>query len=264
MAMRPREYRVMYEIEEDYWWYRGLRVLLAELLSRYLQPSLSAPVLDAGCGTGANLKMLLDHADAVGIDIAEEALQFCAMRGIPPERALLASILELPFPDDYFQLAFSFDVICNIEDDVSAFAEICRVLRPGGRMIVQLPAYRFLWSAHDVAVGHKHRYTSGNLKARIERAGLVVERITYLNTLLFPLEMVARFMRRPESANGNAHSDLIPLPGVVNSVLAHLFQTEMRLAPHVRLPYGLSLLAVATKEDAAALSSGSKKDGLES
>ncbi|MGB8645090.1 MAG: class I SAM-dependent methyltransferase [Anaerolineae bacterium] len=247
MAMRPREYRVMYEIEEDYWWYRGLRALLAELLARYLPQGERGPILDAGCGTGANLKLLLDHADAIGVDIAQEAVEFCRLRGIPPDRTLLASILELPFPDQFFQLAFSFDVICNIEDDVSAFAEIGRVLRPGGRMIVQLPAYRFLWSAHDVAVGHKHRYTAENLSRKIERAGLVVERITYLNTLLFPFEMLARFWRRPESANGGAHSDLTPLPGPVNTALTRLFETEMRLAPHVRFPYGLSLLAVARK-----------------
>ena len=152
MAMRPREYRVMFEIEEDYWWYRGLRALLAELLARYASDRCTR-ILDAGCGTGANLQLLLEHGDAIGIDIAEEAITFCRARGIPPDRALVASLLVLPFPDYHFYLCFSFDVICNIEDDVSAFREIARVLKPGGRVIVQLPAYRCLWSAHDVAVG---------------------------------------------------------------------------------------------------------------
>ncbi len=247
MAMRPREYRVMYEIEEDYWWYRGLRTLLSELLARYTTPGKRVPILDAGCGTGANLKLLLEHGDAVGIDIAEEAIAFCQRRGIPADRALLASILEVPFPDDYFELAFSFDVICNIEDDVSAFAEMCRVLRPGGRMIVQLPAYRFLWSAHDVAVGHKHRYTAEKLAQKVRQAGLVVERVTYLNVLLFPFEVMARLWRRSERVNGNAHSDLEPLPAPVNGLLTRLFETEMRLAPRMRFPYGLSLLLVARK-----------------
>ncbi len=246
MAMRPREYRVMFEIEEDYWWYRGLRVLLRELLAQYaVEPG--TRILDAGCGTGANLQLLLDHSEAVGIDIAPEAIEFCLARGIPPHRAMVASILELPFPDDYFELAFSFDVICNIADDVSAFAELCRVLKPGGRMIVQLPAYRFLWSAHDVAVGHKHRYTAAELTRKIEQAGLAVERTTYLNMVLFPFEMLARFWRRAESANGNAHSDLAPLPRPLNTALARLFETEMWAAPRVRFPYGLSLLVVARK-----------------
>ncbi len=246
MAMRPREYRVMFEIEEDYWWYRGLRALLQELLARYA-PNQHTHILDAGCGTGANLQLLLEHGDAVGIDIAPEAIEFCRARGIPDDRALVASLLELPFPDNFFELCFSFDVICNINDDVSAFAELGRVLKPGGRMIVQLPAYRFLWSAHDVAVGHKHRYTAQELTRRIERAGLRVERATYLNALLFPFEVVARLWRRPESVNGNAHSDLVPLPRPLNSALAQLFSAEMRAAPRVRFPYGLSLLVVARK-----------------
>jgi SAM-dependent methyltransferase len=247
MAMRPREYRVMYEIEEDYWWYRGLRVLLLELLALYIPRESCPRILDAGCGTGANLQVLLKYGDAVGVDIAEEAIGFCRARGIPPERALVASLLELPFPDNRFELTFSFDVICNIADDVSAFAEIKRVIKPGGRVIVQLPAYRFLWSAHDVAVGHKHRYTAQDLSRKIEGAGLLVERVTYLNAVLFPIQVLARLRRRRESVDGNVHSDLSPLPHALNSALARLFEAEMRAAPHVRFPYGLSLLVVARK-----------------
>jgi SAM-dependent methyltransferase len=247
MAMRPREYRVMYEIEEDYWWYRGLRALLLELLARYVPRDACPRILDAGCGTGANLQVLLRHGDAIGVDIAEEAIGFCRARGIPPERALVASLLELPFPDNFFDLTLSFDVICNIADDASAFTEVKRVIKPGGRVIAQLPAYRFLWSAHDVAVGHKHRYTAQGLALKVESAGLVVERVTYLNAVLFPIEVLARLWRSRESMDGNAHSDLTPLPHAVNSALARLFEAEMRAAPHVRFPFGLSLLVVARK-----------------
>jgi SAM-dependent methyltransferase len=247
MAMRPREYRVMYDIEEDYWWYRGLRALLLELIARYVPRDSRPRILDAGCGTGANLKLLVESGDTIGVDIAEEAIEFCRARGIPGDRALVASLLELPFPDNFFELTFSFDVICNIADDVSAFAEIKRVMKPGGRVIVQLPAYHFLWSAHDVAVGHKHRYTAPDLSRKIKRAGLVVERVTYLNAILFPMEVIARLWRRGESVDGNAHSDLTPLPRALNSALARLFEAEMRAAPHLRFPYGLSLLVVARK-----------------
>src|SRR5262245_488265 len=108
MAMLPREYRVMFEIEQEYWWYRGLRVLVQELLTRYAKPDGSTRILDAGCGTGKNLELFCDRGDARGIDISEAAIEFCRLRGIPAERSMVASILELPFPDKFFELAFSF------------------------------------------------------------------------------------------------------------------------------------------------------------
>lgn len=246
MAMLPREYRVMFEIEQEYWWYRGLRVLVNELLARYAASNGSTRILDAGCGTGKNLQLFLERGDAWGVDIAEEAIQFCRVRGIPAERAFVASLLELPFPDEFFELAFSFDVICNVQEDVAAFAEIRRALKPGGYLIAQLPAYRWLWSAHDVAVGHKHRYSTCELREKITRAGLQIETLTYLNTALFPLIALLRFARRP-AANGDARSDLIALPHALNEGLARLFSAEMRRVLDRKMPYGISLLAIARR-----------------
>ncbi len=247
MAMLPREYRVMFEIEHEYWWYRGLRVLVEELLKRYAAREGSTKILDAGCGTGKNLQMFLERGDAWGVDIAREAIEFCRMRGIPKERALVASLLELPFPDQFFELAFSFDVICNIQDDVAAFAEIRRALKPNGLLIAQLPAYQWLWSTHDVAVGHKYRYAANDLREKISRAGFRVETLTYLNTALFPFIALLRFARRPAAVNGHAHSDLTPLPRVVNESLARVFSAEMRGALKRNMPYGISLLAIARR-----------------
>jgi len=247
MAMLPREYRVMFEIEENYWWYRGLRVLLQGLLTAYVTADGNAKILDAGCGTGKNLEILAQHGDAWGVDIAQEAIQYCRLRGIRAERTMVASLLELPFPEKFFDVVFSFDVICNIQHDVAAFREIRRTLKPDGYIITQLPAYRFLWSAHDVAVGHKHRYMARDLRVKLESAGFRVKKLTYLNMTLFPLIALLRFARRPAATEGRARSDLAPLPRAVNALLARLFSAEMRAAPHRRFPYGISMLAVARR-----------------
>ncbi|MBI5304960.1 MAG: methyltransferase domain-containing protein [Chloroflexi bacterium] len=248
MLMRPEEYRVMFEIEDGYWWYRGLRALLRDLLARYAPPR-DARILDAGCGTGANLQMLQEYGCAIGIDISEQALQFCHARGIPRDRAFIASVTDLPFPAQFFDLAVSFDVICNIMDDVGTFTEIGRVLKPGARLIVQLPAYQWLWSAHDVAVGHQRRYTARMTRAKLERAGFRVERVLHVNTLLLPVVMIERLIRRRALTNGNAvQSDLqMNLPGVVNASLAALYRAEARLAARVDLPFGLSIIAIARR-----------------
>ncbi len=245
--MYPDEYRVMFEMEDQYWWYRGLRTLLQALLARYAPPG--ATILDAGCGTGANLQLLQTFGRAIGVDISEQAIAYCRARGIPRDRALLASLTELPFPDHFFDLVVSFDVICNIPDDRQAFREGARVLKPGGRFITQLPAYQWLWSTHDVAVGHQRRYGARALRERVAEAGLHVERLTYLHSLLLPLMAVTRLLNRRGLRNGSAvQSDLaMRLPKWMNASLAAFTTTEMRMVSHVDSPFGLSVLVVARK-----------------
>ncbi len=247
MLMLPAEYRVMFETEDNYWWYRGLRTLLQDALARYAAPG--AMILDAGCGTGANLKLMQPYGRAIGVDISEEAIAFCHARGIPRERAFLASLAELPFPDRLFDLAVSFDVICNIPDDVAALAELARVLKPGGRLVMQLPAYHWLWSAHDVAVGHQRRYSAGDLRRKISRVSLHVERVTHTNALLFPAGVLERLARRRALRDGHSvQSDLTtPLPRWVNTSFGALTAAEMRAVARVDFPVGLSVLVVARK-----------------
>jgi SAM-dependent methyltransferase len=250
MLMHPDEYRVMFELEDAYWWYRGLRVLLRGLLARYLPAGADTPmILDAGCGTGANLSLLEAYGYALGVDISEQAIEFCRARGIPDDRVIRASVTDLPFRDGLFDLAVSFDVICNIVDDVATFAEVGRVLKPNGVLIVQLPAYQWLWSRHDVAVGHKWRYTSQSMREKMSRAGLMIERMTHVNTLFFPFVAARRLLDQRALENGYAiHSEVTPLPRPLNSLLSALYTAETRTASRVDLPYGLSIMAVARKK----------------
>lgn len=247
MLMQRDEYAVMFQVEDDYWWYHGLRALLQDTLARYAPHE--AVILDAGCGTGANLKLLQAHGRAIGIDISEQAIAFCRKRGIPVDRTLMASLTDLPFPERLFDLVFSFDVICNIPDDVAAMAQVARVLKPGGRLVTQLPAYQWLWSTHDVAVGHQRRYSARELHAKVAQAGLEVERITHTNALFLPLVIAQRLARRRALSNGHTvESDLTtPLPQWLNTAMGRLAVAEMRAAARLDFPVGLSILVVARK-----------------
>ena len=245
MLMYPDEYRVMFEVEDRYWWYRGVRTLLKTWLERYAPRD--ALILDGGCGTGANLKLLQQFGSAIGVDISDQAIDFCRARAVPPDRAFIASLTELPFPNDFFDLAISFEVICNIADDQSALAEIARVLKPRGRLIVQVPAYQWLWGMHDVAVGHQRRYSARDLRGKLARAGLEIERLTHANALMFPAIAADRLLRRVFGEGNAIHSDLAPLPRVVNAILSALYVAEMRLVARVDMPYGVSVLALARK-----------------
>lgn len=249
MLMRPAEYRVMYEQEDRYWWYRGLRVLVKALLARYAPPAGARPmILDAGCGTGANLKLLEAHGAAYGVDLSDQAIEFCRARDISSDRLMQASVTDLPFRAAWFDLVVSFDVICNIVDDVGALAEIGRVLKPDGIFIVQLPAYQWLWSRHDVAVGHQWRYTSRSIREKMARTGFTVERLLHANTGFFPFVAARRILDRSALTDGHAiRSEVQPLPRVVNGLLSALYTNEMRIASRVDFPYGLSIIAVARK-----------------
>jgi SAM-dependent methyltransferase len=250
MLMYPDEYRVMFKIEDDYWWYRGVRTLLIRWLDRYAPQDRSrAMILDLGCGTGANLALMQSYGRAFGVDISERALAFCRARGIPPERIFEASAEDLPFSNAQFDIAISLDVICNIADDERAFRQVARVLKPGARFIVQLPAYQWLWSMHDVAVGHQRRYDAHSLRKRLRSAGFEIERLTFANMLLMPFIAATRMTIRRARMNGRpVHSDLVNLPGAINGPLSVLFSAEMRAASRVDLPYGLSIIALARKQ----------------
>jgi SAM-dependent methyltransferase len=242
MLMYPNEYRVMFELEDEYWWYRGVRALLTSWLARYAPRP--ARILDGGCGTGANLRLLERYGTVLGVDIAETALEFCRARGIAPERLMLASLTELPFPDNFFDIVVSLEVICNIPDDQHALDEIARVLRPGGRAIVHVPAYPWLWSEHDVAVGHQRRYSARDLHTKLARAGMSVEHLTHTNALMFPVIAAKRLLRR----NHHIQSDLTPLPYALNALLSLLYIAEIQLVVRTRVPWGVSLVALARKE----------------
>jgi SAM-dependent methyltransferase len=246
--MYSGEYRVMFEVEDKYWWYRGLRVLLHLLLEHY-PPQPNGMILDVGCGTGANLMVLANYGHAIGVDISEKALAFTNMRGIPKQSLYVASATALPFLPATFDLVTSFDVICNIPDDLQAFSEIARVLKPGGRTIIQLPAYQRLYGEHDVAVGALRRYDKRVLSGKLNSVGLKIERLMHTNCIMMPIVACVRLINRPALIDGSsARSDLqIHLPRPINSVLSAYYRAEMRLAARVNLPFGLSVVAVAKK-----------------
>lgn len=244
--MKPAEYRRMFEAEEAQWWYAGQRAIAAALLEPALagREGRGPRLLDAGCGTGMNLVVLAGLGRAVGIDLAPQALAFCRERGV---RALRASLLALPFPDAAFDAVTSFDVLYHswVTDDRAAVAEMARVVRPGGVLLVRVPALRALWGAHDVEVQSRHRYTRGEIVELLASAGLRVERATYCNALLFPLLLARRTMDRLLRREG---SDVGFLPAPLEWAFRRVLLAEAALVRRgVRFPVGASVVALARR-----------------
>ena len=248
--MNPAEYRRIYEAEEAQWWYSGMRALGRALLEAPLRdlsgkeggPGLA--LLDAGCGTGFNVARLGAFGRAVGIDLSPEALAFCRHRGVPAARA---GLLRLPFPDAAFDAVTSFDVIYHawVEDDRAAVEEMARVLRPGGLLLVRVPALRALRGGHDVEVQTRHRYTRGELRALLEAGGVEVLRITYANTFLLPLLLLRRTLDR---VTGRSGSDVGFLPAPLEWSFRRVLGLEAWLVGRGwSLPVGASVMALGRK-----------------
>ncbi|HLB12170.1 MAG TPA: methyltransferase domain-containing protein [Dehalococcoidia bacterium] len=239
--MEKEEYLRMYQLEKTHWWYEGMRRVSAAFLGR--PGCRSWRILDAGCGTGAGLDFLASYGRAYGVDLAQEAMGFCRLRGV--KRIARASVAGLPFPAGAFDLVTSFDVLYHraVEDDLLALREFQRVLKEGGLLLLRVPAFDFLRGRHDVMVHTRHRYQAGEMVAKLEEAGFDVQRVSYANTLLFPLALAKRALER----DGTADSDVKKTRGPLNALLTQVLAAEACWLRKGSLPFGLSLFALGRK-----------------
>jgi SAM-dependent methyltransferase len=248
--MHKEFYAEYYEIEDKHWWFVGRRQVLLAILDRYLKPGntqrVPGRILDVGCGTGTMLGYLSRYGQAQGIDADEEAVRFCRERGVSNVQQVTASIL--PFEDSTFDLVTMLDVLEHIDDDAGTLRELHRVLRPGGMLLISVPAYRFLWGPQDEISNHKRRYVAGLLRERLVEAGFRVRRLSYFNTFLFPVIAAIRLLRPYRPGSPNLKSDFtMTRSGPANALLGRIFALEAPIVEHVNLPFGVSILALARK-----------------
>jgi SAM-dependent methyltransferase len=255
--MQTEDYEYLYQLEESFWWFAGMREITASLLDPVLPllPLGDRTILDAGCGTGGNLEWLARYAGKghiAGIDLIETALRFCSERGA--RRLAQASATDLPFADEAFDLLTSFDVLVQIPgegSDEQAMREMFRVLKPGGIAFVRCAAYEWMKSGHDAALGTQRRYTIDGLREKLKRAGFEILRETYANSLLLPVAAIRRLaLKRLGLADSG--SDVKPLPPRLewlNQTLTDALRWEAGKLrqPNARLPFGLSAICLARR-----------------
>jgi ubiquinone/menaquinone biosynthesis C-methylase UbiE len=253
--MQPSDYAYLYDLEDKFWWFAGMRDITSALLDPLCPPTRSRLILDAGCGTGGMMSWLKRYAGngrVAGVDLSPTALNFCGKRG--HNMLARASVTMLPFPDSMFDLVTSFDVLEQLPtegSDEAALGEMLRVLRPAGVTFVRVPAYDRLKSDHDRALATQHRYSLDELKSKMKRAGFEILRTTYANSLLMPVAAFRRLVLK-RLGLASAGSDVKPLPASllwINSALAGALRTEASLlkGPNAKLPFGLSAICVARK-----------------
>ena len=236
--MEDRLYSQLYALEDTHWWFEGRRAVIDVLLSGVKLPA-EARILDAGCGTGRQLQEYARLGRAEGFDPSPTAVEFCHARGLEGVRQ--GALESLPYEAGRFDLLCASDVLEHVEDDQVALRELRRVARPDGRLLVTVPAYRWLWSHHDDAHHHFRRYTRARLEQRAAASGWRPERATYFNsTLLVPIAAVrlAQRLRGSEPAS----SDYERTPRPLGAALAGIMRAESHLIGGGRsLPAGVSI-----------------------
>lgn len=242
--MDQRLMNAMLELDDRHWWYRGRRRIIRAELDRLALPA-GSRVLDAGCGSGRTLEELGRYGEVFGIELDPGAADVARGRGCGEVR--IGRLEELPWEDDNFDLITCLDVIEHTPDDRVTLRELRRVTRPGGFLLLTVPAYQGLWSTHDVANHHYRRYSRPRLRAAARDAGWHVRRMTSFNGLLLGPAAAVRLaerrrLRRPDS---DYKPDLTLGPEWLNAVLEQPLRLEARwLARGRSMPAGLSLLAV--------------------
>lgn len=232
--------------ERDHFWFHGFRRFVTPLLERAAGGRRDLVSLDCGCGTGHNLALLRRYGGAVGIDITLSGLLYAAARG--DHVVARASAANLPFGSSTFDLVTSFDVIYSLPDEVeqAAVSEMFRVLRPGGHLILNVAALEMLRGNHSVLSGEVRRYSRRTLRGALERAGFVIERITYTNATLLPLMAATRGLQRLTGHKASAGEISVP-PAPVNAALKGVLALESAALRFVDMPAGTSLLCAAIK-----------------
>ena len=240
--MEPEEYARIHAHERDHFWYRGVHALFAGALARAL-PGGPRRLLDAGCGTGGLLESLgrrFPQAHRFGFDLSPHALRFAPQRAAAP--LARASIEQVPFRDATFDAVVSADVLYHraVTDDAAALRELARVTRPGGVVLLNLPAHRELFGAHDAFVHTQRRYERTDVIRLAAAAGLTLERLCWWNSTLFPIARIRR--RRTHAAP--ARSDVALPPAPINALLSIWLRGEAWWTLRLPMPAGLSLFAI--------------------
>lgn len=244
--MKADTYQLMRKIEDGHWWFVARRKIIEDQLRSLAIPE-HAGILEIGCGTGGNIALLNCFGDVTCVELDEAAAKLARERNISP--VILGSLPdEMPHLSRQFDLVTLFDVIEHIEEDEASLRKCCTLLKPGGRLVITVPAFNFLWSQHDDENHHKRRYRRRDLVTLAQRCELSLDNISYFNFWLFPAIAAIKIMRKIIPYR-RSWQDMRQPNEISNKILQAIFSSERYILSRSSLPFGVSLIAVMTKKN---------------
>jgi len=244
--MNDNEFKLHAELEDTHWWFRVRREIIIDCFLRTLTPDSQKRIVEIGCGTGGNLKELSRYYSVMGVDLSPEAVKYAVRRvNAPIELGDFRDVLR--YDRQWIDGVLLADVLEHVKDDKNFLEDIISALKPGAIVVITVPAFRFLWSRHDVALGHLRRYRQDDFCLLWE--GLPVKKhfCSYFNCLLFPLIAAARLLVQNNASQNLNESNLKPVNRFLNTMLSGVFGMEKHALRWMRLPFGVSLIAVLEK-----------------
>jgi SAM-dependent methyltransferase len=239
----------------NHWWFASRTRALNTLMDQFLPQTADLRLLDVGCGAGNMIHHLRRYGHVKGIEIDPRPVKMARQRGYDVDQ--FDATQPMPFANDSFDAVTALDVIEHTHDDLAVLTDSYRVLKPGGQMIITVPALMWLWSHNDDINAHVRRYTAANLRQKLAQTGFTVRRVTYSNFFIFPLAAALILLRRfaqakPELASHHLDQEeyqveMEPASPLVNALLTLVGKVEAALIRRVDLPIGTSLIAVGQK-----------------
>jgi len=246
--LKKAEYTRMAEREKTYWWHLGRFRIMRTYLSLATEgiKTKKLKVLNIGCGTGGTINILEEFGDVENVDVSDDAIKLMKKAG---HKVTKVEGVALPFKPNTFNVVGAFDVLEHIENDVDALKEWARVLKPGGKVVVTVPAYSWLWSEHDTSLHHFRRHTSQGIKRRAKAAGLKTVKTSYAIVFSLPLVVGFRWLNKLLGRKTDGETSYVNVPGWANRLFAQLLYTEAWFHRYIRFPFGTSVVAILEKED---------------